>query len=329
MHLRSSLAALILLLTTAGMLAPASGATPTLDQVQSLLDRGQVTEALEALKAVLKRDKKNAKALLMRSTAHFVLGDEARGVADLDRALELDPTLRQGWLNRAALAMADENYPAALASLLRAQELDPAADDNFLNIGAVRLLMGQLDEASRDFESYVQRNPRPGSVYLVASNYAMAGYPGLAIRYLHQAIQMDERVRVRARADPNFFELEDHPRFQELMLTDSYQPPPGAHRASRSYALPYERGDGPLLQATLDALHALRMSYEPRVEVTPDWALVWSDVRIKVSDAPDGGGRLELTAPPDAMTAADFEARAKSVLDRVFIEVARRGTGGR
>jgi hypothetical protein len=71
------------------------------------------------------------------------------------------------------------------------------------------------------------------------------------------------------------------------------------------------------------------MSYEPRVEVTPDWALVWSDVRIKVSDAPDGGGRLELTAPPDAMTAADFEARAKSVLDRVFIEVARRGTGGR
>ena len=290
-----------------------------------MLDTGQAPQAVEALDRILKRDGKNAEAYLLRSTAHFVLGDEARGIADLDRALALDPTLRQGWLNRAALAMADQDYPRALEALQRAQELDPEADDNFLNLGAVRLLMGQLDEASRDFQSYLQRNPRAGAQYLVATNYAMAGYPGLAIRYLHQAIQMDEKVRVRARADANFAELAEHPRFQELMLVDGYQPPAGSHRASRTYALAYDLGEGPLLQATLDALHKLRMSYEPRVEITPDWALIWSDFRIKLSDGSTGEGRVELTALPDAMTATEFAARSKRLFDQIFIEVGKRG----
>lgn len=326
MSTRSLVIVLAVLLPMTILPARAAPPAPSLASIQTMIDTGQIPQALEALDSILKRDKKNAEAYLLRSTTRFILGDETRGAADLDRALELDPTLRQAWLNRAAVAMADEDYPAALAALLQAQELDPAAKDNPLNLGTVRLLMGQLDEASRDFQRHLENNPRAHDHYLVASNYAMAGYPGLAVRYLGQAIQMDETIRVRARTDPNFLELEDHARFQELMLTDSYRPPPDAHRAGRTYDLAYDRGEGPLLQAVLDALHALRMSYQPRVEVTPDWALVWGDFRIKVSDTPTGEGEIELSAPSDAMTAQQFQAASSRLLDRVFIEVGKRRT---
>lgn len=297
--------------------------SPPLEEARALVDSGQPDAAVEILDELLDGHD-DAEAYLLRSTAHFMLGNEERGRRDLDRTLELDPRLRQAWLNRAALALAEESYPAALEAFLEAERLDPGADDNFLNLGAVRLLMGELDRASRNFEQYLERNPDASSHYLVATNYAMAGYPGLAIRFLERAIQRNERIRVRARADPNFRSLEDNPRFQELLLTDSYQPPPGSHRAERAYSLSYRRGEGPLLRVVLDALHALRLAYDPRVEVTPEWALIWSDMRIKLTDTADGEGRVVLTAPPQQLTPREFEERSDELLDRILIEIGKR-----
>ena len=69
-----------------------------------------------------------------------MLGDMEPGRRDLDRALELDPELRQGWLNRAALAVAEERYADAVAAFRRAEALDPAAPENDLNVGTAQLL---------------------------------------------------------------------------------------------------------------------------------------------------------------------------------------------
>ncbi|MDX1632321.1 MAG: tetratricopeptide repeat protein [Thermoanaerobaculia bacterium] len=324
MDARRLLAPWILVL---GALLPAgavSAAAGPLEEAQALMDSGQPAAAVEILDDFLEEQKKNAEGYLLRSTAYFILGDDERGRKDLQRALELDPELRQAWLNKAALALADENYSAALEAFLEAKELDPSADDNFLNLGVVRLLMGQLDRASENFQRYLERNPTGSAHYLVATNYAMAGYPGLAVRFLDQAIQRDERIRVRVRSDPNFRPLQDNPRFQELLLEDSYRPPPGSHRAERVYSLSYRRGEGPLLQAVLDALHALRMTYDPRIEVTPDWSLIWSDMRIKVTGTPEGDGKVVLTAPPEQLTPREFEKRSDELLDRILIEVGKR-----
>jgi len=110
-------------LLVAVALASAAGAAPTLPSgdplaaAQAAIDVGNAQGALELVAPVLKHDGKNARALLLRSTARCMLGDLAPCKADLDKALKLDPKLRQGWLNRGALAIADGRYDDALAAL--------------------------------------------------------------------------------------------------------------------------------------------------------------------------------------------------------------------
>ncbi|HVS01513.1 MAG TPA: tetratricopeptide repeat protein [Thermoanaerobaculia bacterium] len=323
------LAVLLLLSLPAAAPAARPAAVPAatvIAQAQALLDAGDPEAALPLLDRLLGREPKNAPALLLRSTARFMIGEVEAGKRDLDRALALDPALRQGWLNRAAVALSEQRHEEALAALEKARDLDPAAIDNDLNIGAVELLLGRLESASESFSRYLARLPGAAdALYLVASNYAMTGYAGLALQHLQQAVALDERMRLRARTDPNFASLAQSPRFQEVLLRDSWQVTAGAHTAGRTYDFPYAGGDGPLLQAALDALQLSGEPMEPRVEVTPDWALLWGRMRVRLSQNAQGQGVVELTAPPEAFTADQWQRRSKQLLDSIFIQLAKRG----
>ena len=83
-------------------------------QVEALLDEGQVDAALKSLDQHLKKAPRDAKALLLRSTAHIMDGDLVAGRHDLTACLDVDPTIRQAWLNRAALDLAEADYAAAV-----------------------------------------------------------------------------------------------------------------------------------------------------------------------------------------------------------------------
>lgn len=304
-----------------------SGRNPgqTLAQAQEMLDSGRPQAALPLLDALLRQEPGNARALLLRSTARFLTDDIAGGTADLDRALELDPRQRQAWLNKAALAIADKKYDAAFAALSKAEELDPGASDNDLNLGAVLLLQGKLQPASDRFGRYLARHPRSAdSRYLVASNYALAGYAALAVEHLRQAIEIDERSRVRARTDPNFAGLAGQARFQELLAADTYRLPPGAHTARRAYDVPYDQQDGMLVNSVLGALGTAGERYDPRLETTADWALIWGEMRIKVSRTRDGKGLVEVSAPVERMSAAEWQRRSEKILQAVTIELYSR-----
>jgi len=306
--------------------AGAQGREAALAEARSMLETDRAEAAIQVLDSLLKENKKDAEALLLRSSAHFELGDFDDGRKDLDRSLELDPLLRQGWLNRAGLAMAEGRNEDALAALLEAQRLDPAAPDNDLNIGAVRLILGELDEASNDFQRYLEtRSTEARAYYLVATNYGMNGYAGLALQYLQRAVSLDERSRLRARTDPNLLAFETHPRFEGLFQTDTYRPPPGAHQEARALPGAYQAGDGPLLPATLDALYILSQRFEPGVEVTPKWALIWGDMRVKLRDGETPGeGVVELSAAAERYSAAQWQQRSKAFLDTIYVQLQRR-----
>src|SRR4029079_12601293 len=253
----------------------------------------QPQAALPLLDALLKKEPGNARALLLRSTARFQTADLEGGRKDLDRALELDPGLRQGWLNRAGLDIAAKRYDAALASLARAEQLAPGAPDNDLNTGAVLLLQGKLEPATQRFTSYLgKQRGSADALYLVATNYALAGYASLAVENLRQAVALDERSRLRARTDPNFSRLDANPRFGELLATDAWKPPAGSLTAARTYAVPYGE-DGDLLGAVLGGLRGAGERFAPRVESAPAWALVWGDLRVKASRTAAGQGLVE------------------------------------
>jgi len=309
----------------------------SVEQAQELLDDGQPQAALDFLDSETKSRKPSPRVLLLRSTALLMLGDQPQGEAELDRALALDPSLRQGWLNRAALRIAEERYGEAQQALEKAQELDPSAVDSYLNLGAVMLLQGQLAPATEHFEAYLGRAPQSAEApYLVATNYAIAGYVQLAVKNLRQAILLDERSRLRARTDSRFDRILESGPYQKLLFEDSYRPPAGAHRIRRTVPMAYGDGGAPLLGAVIDSLRAAGLPFDPRVEVTPSWALLWGEMRFRVSavegtdqTAPDdanseekgqGSGIVSISAPAERLSPAQW----KDQTERFFRELALR-----
>jgi hypothetical protein len=152
----------------------------------------------------------------------------------------------------------------------------------------------------------------------------MAGFVAPAIEHLAKAIQFDERARLRARTDPNFQDLESDQRFQELLLTDNFRPIAGSHRAVQRFDTPYDGPESSLLSATLDALQFSGQPFDPRVEATPDWALIWSEYRIKITNGEDGRGEVQLTAPPDSFTPAEWQHSSESLFRQITIRLLSR-----
>jgi tetratricopeptide (TPR) repeat protein len=320
--------ALRLLAILAALALPlAAGQTPaqTLAKAQELVDANKPDQAMPLLNGLLQGEPGNARALLLRSTARFLSDDLAGGGRDLDRALELDPTLRQGWLHRAALEVAGRRYDAALAAFGRAEKLDPRAPENDLNIGAVLLLQGKLQAANGRFEGYLAKQPGIADAsYLVASNYAAAGYAALAVAHLRRAVELDERSRLRARTDPNFAGLSNEPHYQELLATDAYRLPAGAHLATRSYDTSYDQAEGTLLSAVVEAMQLAGERFDPRVETTPDWALLQGELRVKVSRGPDGRGLVQASAPFERMPIADWQRRSAKIFQQIAVQLYNR-----
>lgn len=296
-----------------------AAAPERLAEARELLDAQDPEAALEVLDPYLKKRPEDGQALFLRSTARFMVGETDAGRRDLEKSLEIDPDRRQGWLNLGGLAVTEERWDDAVDAFLRAEELDPEAPENDLNLGAVRLLQGDLAAASERFREYLGRSEASADdYYLVATNYAMAGYAALAVEHLREAVERNERARLRAKTDPNFLSLSDHPAFQELVGTDAYRPPPGAYNASRRFPAPYDPKGGGLLRAVLDTLQLSGASFDPQVEVTPSWALIWGDLRIKVErGAQEDQGVVRVSAPSERFTPAEWRRRVTELFNGV------------
>ena len=293
--------ALAAVLATVLAAAPASAQSEArLAMAQRFLDQDKAAQALEIVESVLRKDKKNARGVLLRSTARIMSGDLSAGFKDLQRALKLDPSLRQGWLNLAGLEIAERRYEAAYDALVTAQKLDPSAPDSDLNLGAVLVMQGYLEKAERHFDRYLAAlGASAEAQFLVASNYALADSEELAIEHLRRSIRIDERYRMKARSNERFLGLNSLD-YKVLLNTDAYTPPAGAHQVVAAYRVPYRQSDNELLYAVLNALQQLEMPYDPKIEANPRWALIWAGMRIKVADQSDGTGVVSLSAPKES-----------------------------
>lgn len=319
--LAGALPAFVLVLFVAWATIVAAQPDP-LAEARRLVEAQRPAEAIALLDGHLRRRPDDAEALLLRSTAQLMNGDSTTGRRDLEKALAADPALRQGWLTLGALAVAERSWDEALVAFRRAEALAPAAEDNDLNIGAVELLAGDLGAASARFARYLAGGGGDANgYYLVAKNYALAGYEALTVEHLRQAIALDERARVQAKADPAFAEIKSGRRFQELLATNHFTPPVGYHVAERDFPEAYDGGRGPLLRAVLDALQLAGRPFDRRVDVAPEWAVIWAEARIEVAETADGG-RVELSAPPDRFTAEAWSAFSDELLRDVATRLA-------
>ncbi len=289
-----------------------------LAMAQRFIDQGQAAQALEVLGEVIREDKKNAQAMLMRSTARIMGGDLQNGFTDLQQALKIDPGLRQGWLNLAGLEIAEGRFDAAYDALLQARKLDPSAPDNDLNLGAVLLMQGEHARAAGHFEGYLAtRGTSAEAQFLVAANYALAGVEESALEHLRKAVEIDESYRLRAREDERFLMLSSLD-YKVLLNTDLYAVPADAHQVAAAFNVPYRQGDNKLLYAVLDALKQLGEVYDPKVEANARWALIWAEMRIKVSNQSNGTGLVSLSAPAGSFASDEWHRRSQALFKTIL-----------
>lgn len=318
----AALAILCCLAVLGSAVAAQSGAADRLAQAQSFLDRGEPGEALREIDSLGDKEQSSAEALLIRSTALIMLGDAAGGYKELRRALKADPKLRQGWLNLAGLEIAERRYDDAEKALRKARELDPQAADSYLNLGAVAVLRNQSAAAAEHFATYLElEEDRGQAFYLVAANYALAGNAVQAVEHLRQAIAEDERLRLQARSDDRFAALTS-PEYSQLLTTDSYTVPADHRQQAAAFQRPYTRQDPQLVYSLAEALKELEIPYDPKIEATQNWALIWGDMRIKVWNQANGTGVISLSAPPERFTDDAWHRRTQELFRLVHEKLA-------
>ncbi|MEM9554768.1 MAG: tetratricopeptide repeat protein [Acidobacteriota bacterium] len=275
--------------------------------VEAAIEAGDGARALDLLAA--RGRSLGARELMLRGTAKLIVGELRGGAADLEAAVERDPSLRQGWMNLAGLEIAEGDWPEAHRLLRKAHDLDPSAPDGQLNLGAVLVMMGRGAEAAEHFGRYLEVTGGGGEEhYLVATNYALGGAEHLAIEHLEQAFARDERLRLRARRDDRFLGL-DSLEYRVLLSTDAWTAPADWHDGAAAFRRRYQRDDGVLLYAVLDTLRALDVPYGGDVEATARWALVWGQggLRIKLFNQDDGTSVVQAVAPPASFSGAQWQ----------------------
>jgi tetratricopeptide (TPR) repeat protein len=78
-------------------------------------------------------------------------GDASAAIADLCRAIALDPAYRDAYLNRGLAYWEVKRLPEAIADLSRAIEIDPACWSAYHHRGMIYSVQGDQDASFHDY----------------------------------------------------------------------------------------------------------------------------------------------------------------------------------
>ena len=123
-----------------------------------------------------------------------------RSIADLDRVLELEPTLAAGFSDRGFLHEKKGATKEALADFEMALRLQPGSASVYLRRGDLRFAHGAVEQAFADYEMALQLQPRSAASYeRRAMVYERERQYERAIADYQEAVHLDSRnAEVRA-----------------------------------------------------------------------------------------------------------------------------------
>lgn len=145
---------------------------------------------LIAAKGIARKDR--AAAYNNRGLAYYIAGSTERAIPDVDRAIELDPTLPHAYFTRGKIAGGQRDYIRALASFDKATALAPKYAEAYAFRGYAHEAMGNRDRALQDYDQAISLKPD----YAIARKFRgnllfAAGSLDAAIGDLDQAIRLD------------------------------------------------------------------------------------------------------------------------------------------
>jgi eukaryotic-like serine/threonine-protein kinase len=121
------------------------------------------------------------------------VGDSGKAIAELKRALQLDPLSLVINADLGVALVTARRYDKAIAQLRKTIEMDPYFYYAHYNLGKALQLNGQLDEAVTEYKKAAALNDDPLVVGLLAQAYAKLGQRDEALKTLKQLQQTATR----------------------------------------------------------------------------------------------------------------------------------------
>jgi len=125
----------------------------------SLARNGDLKKATEVLAEFEKENHGGNDGLLLIGQLWIEIGDYARAVDTLQRALRSDPSLRKAHYFAGQADIRWEHWPEAAEEFQAELKLEPADPDALYNLGFVYLQQSQVDEAAKLFQRVLSLQP--------------------------------------------------------------------------------------------------------------------------------------------------------------------------
>lgn len=141
------------------------------------------TEAAEAFDKAIELnslDKHEAEAYNMRGTFRYLRGDNERALEDLNKSIELDPSLVQSYVKRASMHL-EQSKPEIIGAAGGPEEAQ------------LRVLAGAREAAASDFETATKQNPEDPDIYYHRAqlHFILSEFSAAATDY-QKSIELDK-----------------------------------------------------------------------------------------------------------------------------------------
>ena len=130
-----------------------------LDLGNSLAEKGDLEEAVDAFSAAISFYPNDTIALFYRGGCYIRLDEDHKAIDDFSSVIDLNPANQLAYLNRAIAYVDLEEYSLAWDDVWKAIELGPDYSVSYHLRGNIYLLHGEWDEAVWDYEVALSLDP--------------------------------------------------------------------------------------------------------------------------------------------------------------------------
>ena len=137
-----------------------------LEKARILFLKADTIEALECLTESIKKDSLSDEAWSYRALLRLQTNDQKGALSDYNKAIELNQTNANYFINRGLLNYFAKNYRNALSDYDKAIELDPYSQLSLFNRALLRAEVGDLNNAIEDLNNVLKINPNHNEALL-------------------------------------------------------------------------------------------------------------------------------------------------------------------
>lgn len=173
-----------------------------MDRGVRLLEDGHFEQAYNVFDSIVREEPRNAEAYARRGFAQLALGGITGGLADINRALEINPDYALAHNYKGVVFGMNGIRDQAILEFTRAVELAPGLTEAYVNRGKIYLEMSDGESALADLDTALDLEPENAELLLIrAQTHLILGNTGRAEADLERVLSLpvDEATHAAAR----------------------------------------------------------------------------------------------------------------------------------